>query len=342
MVDERSAALRFVIVTEATLPPEASLNVGVGPGSARTPVDHIFIVGLSRSGTTLMRHILNRHPEIAICPENHFMGHLAPFEGVRHKLRRFGDLRREENVRRAVRFLYDGGLDRSSPWRSQSRLWTWLAHRVPAEEFTDRILRSDRSERAIFSAVMDAYAERRGKRIRGEKTPAHLRHLRTLLEWYPSGRAVHMMRDPRAIFASELRRRRIKPGGQPYRILRRLGPLLTAFVLVETTTTWAESARRWRRYRRTLADRYRVVRFEELVRHPEREVAALCDFLGVAFDPGMLEQQVVSMGKNLGQAGIDAGAADRWRAELPSWVNGWFWAILGRDLAALGYHRDRA
>ena len=83
-----------------------------------------------------------------------------------------------------------------------------------------------------------------------------------------------------------------------------------------------------------------MVRFEGLVREPEREVRALCGFLGGGFDPGMLEQQVVSMGARLGQQGIDAGAAERWRSELPSWANRWFWAFLGRDLAALGYRRD--
>lgn len=330
------------MVSDAEAPEAASAEGPAGGAPGRLQVDHVFIVGLSRSGTTLMRYILNRHPEIAICPENHFMGHLAPFEGVRHKLRRFGDLHRDENVHRAVAFLYDGGLDRSSRLRSPSRLWTWLTRRVPREEFTERLLRSDRSERAVFSAAMDAYADRQGKRIRGEKTPAHLRYVATLMEWYPSGRVVHMMRDPRAIFSSEVRRRRSDPGGQPYRLLRHLGPLLTAFVLIETTLTWAEGARRWRRYRRSFADRYRLVRFEQLVRHPADEVEAICHFLGVEYHPELLEQEVVSMGARLGQQGIDAGAADRWRAGFGPWLNRWFWAILGGDLAALGYRRDGA
>ncbi len=320
----------------------AAPTVDTRRASVAPPVDHVFVVGLSRSGTTLLRNILNRHPEIAICAENHFMGHLLPSEGVRHKLRRYAPLTDDRNVRRMVAFLYDGGLEHASHWRSPSRFWTWLKRTVPRDELTHRIMTSDRSERAIFSAVMDAYAQRKGKRISGEKTPAHLRFVPTLMDWYPGGRAIHMMRDPRAIYASEVRRRRQDPGGLPYRLLDHLGPVLDAFVLVETTISWAEGARRWRRYRRDLPTRYRLLRFEDLVSEPQREIAALCDFLGVAFDPQMLQQHVVSMGSRLGEQGIDAGAADRWRGTLPRWVDGWFRAVLGRDLAALGYRRGPA
>lgn len=318
------------------------MSEAAAPASvAHREADYVFVVGLSRSGTTLMRHMLDRHPEIAICPENHFMGHLLEFEGVRHKLRRFHPFTVDDNARRAVAFLYDGGLRRASRFRSPSRLWTWLERRVPQEEMVARFLASDRTEAALFAAIMDTYAEKRGKRIGGEKTPAHLRHVSTLLEWYPGGRIVHLMRDPRAIFTSEVRRRRVEPGGFPYVVLRRLGPLLTAFVLLETTLTWAEGARRWRRYRRAHADRYLMVRFEDLVRAPEPKLRAIAAFLGVPFAPAMLEQRVVSHGSRLGDVGIDAGAADRWRTSLPGWADAWFRLVFGADLRALGYGERR-
>jgi hypothetical protein len=299
--------------------------------------DYIFVVGLSRSGTTLMRHMLHSHPEIAICPENHFMGHLVASEGVRHKLRRFQPFSVDANARRAIAFLYDGGLRGASRFRAPSRLWTWLVKSVPQQEMVDRFLASERTEASLFAAVMDLYAEKKGKRIAGEKTPAHLRYVPDLLSWYPEGRVVHLMRDPRAIFSSEVRRRRVEPGGFPYVALRRLGPLLTVFVLAETTLTWAEGARRWRRYRREHADRYRMVRFEDLVRHPEDQLRSICAFVGVPFDPAILEQRVVSHGSRLGDSGIDAGAADRWRGSLPGWADRWFRIALGADLRALGY-----
>jgi len=38
-----------------------------------TPESPIFIVGMPRSGTTLLRSLLNQHPRIAIAPETHFL-----------------------------------------------------------------------------------------------------------------------------------------------------------------------------------------------------------------------------------------------------------------------------
>ncbi|NEQ53441.1 MAG: sulfotransferase, partial [Leptolyngbya sp. SIO3F4] len=38
----------------------------------------IFIVGMPRSGTTLLTTILSAHPRIAISPESHFLAYWVP------------------------------------------------------------------------------------------------------------------------------------------------------------------------------------------------------------------------------------------------------------------------
>ena len=297
----------------------------------------IFIVGVSRSGTTLMRRILDKHSRVGIATENHYLGHLLPWEGTRYYFRRLGDLRDDASVRALVELIYSGGLQRRSRLRELSPYWRWLTSKVPRADIEAYLLASDRTERGIFEAFLRIYADRRGKAVMGEKTPAHLDYVETLLEWFPDGRVVHCMRDPRAIHVSELRRRSEHATGFPYRQLSAAPALMERFVLLQVVWAWARAVNRHRTLRRRYPERYRLVRFEDLVAAPEATLSGLCDFLGLAPEPRMLEQKVTSKGALVGAAGFDAGAADRWRERIDPGAQAALQLLLGRRLAEMGY-----
>jgi len=193
----------------------------------------------------------------------------------------------------------------------------------------------------VFTAVMRAYADKTGgKAIMGEKTPAHIGWVETLFDWYPDARVIHMVRDPRGVFVSELRRRSGHAVTMPYRWLVRVPVLMRAFILLEVTWAWAAAVSRHRTLTRRFPDRYRIVRFEDLVRTPEATIGEVCAFLGVALEPKMLQQKVVSKGSNLGQAGFDAGAADRWQTSISPRDDRLIRRLLGRRLHEMGYPRS--
>ena len=300
----------------------------------------VFIVGVSRSGTTLMRSILEGSSRIAICNENHFLGHLLASEGVRQQLRRrFGDGDDDETARNIVDFIYDDLLQ-GSRLRRASRQWTWTTRHVPRSQMLRRFLGTDRTDRALFDLVLRTYAELREKPIIGEKTPAHVRYVDTLLEWYPRGKIIHMVRDPRGIYVSEVERRNKTTTSLPYRLLRRLRPVLAPFVLVQTTLAWLESIRLLERNSRRHGGSYLHVKFEDLVGQPEQEIRRICAFLGVPFEPPMVDRVVVvSHGRNLGNAGFDPDAAHRWQRDIGPVGRAWFGAWFGRHLRRLGYER---
>jgi hypothetical protein len=301
--------------------------------------EYIFIVGVSRSGTSLMRHILNQSDSIAISRENHFLGHMIGSEGTRRKFRQFGELSDDENVRKLVKYIYSGGLEKSSKLRGLSSHWRWVIRRIKQEDFLQAVLASDRTERGLFTVLMQLFADRKGKPIMGEKTPSHIRYVPTLLRWFPQAKVIHMIRDPRGVFVSELRRRYAESESAPYKQLKRVYPLFKAYILLQTMVTWLDSVKRYQQYRVLFPDKYYLMKFEDLVSDPETNIRSLCDFLGVDFQQEMLEQSVVSSGFQVGQAGFDAQAAVRWKKLIGRWSNAWLKFWLRRHLKAFGYIR---
>lgn len=298
----------------------------------------VFIVGASRSGTTLLWWILNGSDQIALSNENHFLGHLVPSQGARHKFRKCGDLSDDDNVRKLVDYIYSGEFEKGSrKLRVMSYHWHWIIKKVDKKDFLQRILDSDRSERALFMVMMQVFADFKGKPIMGEKTPAHLRYVPTLLEWFPDGKIIHMLRDPRAIFVSELRRRKELADSTPYRQLKRSDSLFTLFVVLQTTLVWLESVCRYHKYVELCPDNYYLLRFEDLVHEPEKHVRRVSDFLGIEFQEKMLKQKVTSGGFKAGQAGFDAQAAIRWKRHIPPWINAWFLFWFRKYLKEFGY-----
>lgn len=306
------------------------------PERRPTEPEAIFIVGASRSGTTLMRNILERSPRIALARENHFLGHLRASEGARYYFRRAGDLAADDTVRRVVEMIYSGEFQRRSRWRELSPFWRWLVENVRREEMERRLLAAERTERGMYAAFLRAYADARRRPVMGEKTPAHLAYVDTLLEWFPSGRVVHMIRDPRAVYVSDLRRRRAKPR-RPYSWLGRVPVLLPAAMLLQTTWVWRGAARLHAVYEKRYPDRYRLVRFEDVVSRPDETLSALFDFLGVEIPADPTNVRVMARGFKRGEQGLDAEAADRWRGHIGRLPDGWLRVFLGGEMRRLGY-----
>lgn len=305
-------------------------------GERRTEPEAIFVFGVSRSGTTLLRTLLETSERIAIAAENHYLGHVIPRYGARDHFRPLGDPRDDATIERLVDFIYSGAYQKRSRLREISAFWRWLIRETEPEQLKERLLRAERSERGLMAAFLRFYADQHGKPIMGEKTPAHFAYAEKLLEWFPRGRLVHIVRDPRAVYVSDTRRRRQRPS-IPYTWLMRLPLAFEAAMLLQTVVSWATAARRHADLARRYPDRYHMLRFEDLVRQPEVELPRLFEFLGVELPAKWTEVKVVSRGFRLGEAGLDAEAAGRWREHIHPVAGRLLKMFLGRPMRRLGY-----
>lgn len=297
----------------------------------------LFLVGCARTGSTLLRQVLNRSPLVTIAPETHFMR--------RSRRLRLADRLAAATTPSAIQALVDVLYARDR--HTDTGYWAWLRRNVPRDEFGQRLAATDRSERALFALMIEMFDERTGVEraaVTGEKTPSHLMFVPTLVDWFPGAKIVHTFRDPRAVYASELRRRREGRWG-PKRLMPWLpdaivDPLLAPVELVRTAVVWRRASRLDDEYRRLLGDRYQLIRFEDLVQEPEANLRAVCALIGVPYDPVLLEIDVVGSSfeeRRHGAGGFDPAVAERWRAHVGPLARACFRLVLGRQLRKRGY-----
>jgi hypothetical protein len=229
----------------------------------------IFVVGYPKSGTTLLLGLLDGHPGLAVVPgETRYFTDLLPAaRGSRERV--VDDLHR-----RFVLYLVNPS--GQSPFWLLGRPW----------EGDDGYLRFTRALFALarahpgrdLLALFAATFAHGAPRAWVEKTPLHVEHVDEILAVYPRARFVQVVRDPRSAAASIHRFREHGWSLDPNEVVRGIDRALRAAL---------------EHPRRLGEERYLVVRYEELVRSPEPELARIAAFAGIDWDESLLRPTLV-------------------------------------------------
>jgi Sulfotransferase family len=263
----------------------------------------VFIVGSPRSGTSLLRNVLNRHPSFAICGETQFNHY------VYKRRRAFGDLSNLENRQRLV--------DEYLSVRRIRRL------DIDLPSLKEKLVCEATSYRALFAGLLRSYAESAGKERWGEKTPQHALISELLCEWFPGAAILHILRDPRDAVAS-LQRMPWAPNS-----------------VISNARTWlaCNLAARKSSHR----PEYLLVRYETLVAQPERELARICAHLGEDYAPGMLAPDhsalVPAPWERLSRGPVTVKRVGTWQEELTARDAALIEWVVGPHLQSFGYPR---
>jgi hypothetical protein len=265
----------------------------------------LLVLGVRRSGTTLLRVMLDRNSELAVPDESYFIPQLADRHRGRIEVDAFvDDLRRVGTLRE---------------WE------------VDPDDVRAR-LRPGMSAGEAIGAVYETYAAARGKARWGDKTPMYMQYLPLLERLFPEALYVHLVRDGRDAAASYLQ----MPSGI---VTEYWGHPSSA---ADFGCQWGTEVRAARALgRRVGRGRYHELRYEQLVDSPADVLQEVCSFAGVPWEPDMLGYaQEVDVSARPHQQSLrrppTKGLRD-WRTELePRDVAG-FEAVAGAVLAELGY-----
>lgn len=252
---------------------------------AVTPVQAgpVFLVGMPRSGTKLLRGLLNQSPRIAIPDiETDFFPFLVRWverEGEPHSQDDFARIYAE-----LTKTPYFARRDRSQPfsveaWRSQCE------HRNAA---------------GLFAAfVRCEVGLQRADAVRwGDKSPAYIRHVELLLSHFQDAQVIHLIRDVRDYCASVRR-----AWGKDIR---------------RAAFRWGQDVASAHRACEAWPTRCLQVRYEELLSAPRAQMSSICRFLDIPFTETMttLRRSTEAVGDAAGRKEIVRSNFNKFESSL--------------------------
>jgi len=271
----------------------------------------VFVVGVARSGTSLLKALLDGHPELWVPPAESFAVDWC------------------EAADPAAAFLALPRYDALLPSGS-------LERKRVEQVLRRRFRRGMGPARAVITfleALASVTPPEAGATRWVEKTPKHLRIVPNLLsELGPRTRVICVVRDPRAVLASQARR----------------------WERGRTTQGMRHFARRWATgdvLTRTLQQQhgqFLAVRYEDLVEAPEKVMRDVADHLKVSWDDILVRPTRSgepwggnsSYGTQEASSGISAVSLRRFEEELPATLLRGVSRLLAPRMAHWGYETD--
>lgn len=214
----------------------------------------VFLVGCSRSGTTLLQSLLAAHPEIKSFPESNFFDYLIPsYEPKRYA---FGLISRRLKPRLERFFIKE---------IKRPELFNKITNMLPFISLYSR----------RFIDIMKGLTLESGKSVWLEKTPEHIYYINYIKKVTPEVKFIHLLRRGTDVVASlyEVTHKYPKSWGGPWDIDTCINQWLNS---IEISLQYLHDPD------------HILIRYEDLVDCPKTVLTKLCDFIGINFSENML------------------------------------------------------
>ena len=258
----------------------------------------IFIVGSSRSGTTMMGRILGNHQGVFTFKELHFFGTIwTNHSGL--------TLDRKQQIDLLSRLLC---IEKNGLFQQDN-----------ISDFNDRastilVNKNVSNPLSIYELFLAEITSDNKCFIACDQTPKNIYYLNEILSYFPNAKVINMVRDQRDVLISQKNKWKRRflgasaiPLSEAIRSYINYHPILSAKI-------WNSSLECTEKF--TNNSRVRLVRFEDLLVEPIRIVKELCEFLEIEFYQEMLNVPVIGSStqqdlKN--QFLIDSSKKEKWK-----------------------------
>jgi len=213
----------------------------------------IFILGTERSGTNLLRLILNSHPNIAIPHPPHIMKIFFKLEPL------YSDLSKDANFKRLIQDVVKMVELHSYPWE------------IKIDK--DKIFRNtqERNLINICFAIYDQYLESTHKKRWGSKSTFMIYHVALIRRYCPHAKFIYMVRDGRDVAVSAKK------------------TIFNHYCVYFTAGLWKREQQIGIYWLNKLSKNdIFLIKYENLLSNPEDTVRSLCSFLNEPYQENML------------------------------------------------------
>jgi hypothetical protein len=217
-----------------------------------TEVPPLFMFGFERSGTTFLSMLVGAHPEIAVPLST--TGLWYHYAG---KIAEYSGLADQDSVERMVQDLL-----------GEKRVQMWDADLIAGDLLPDIRIADYPS---VVSAFHKAYAAKQEKPCWANIDIASLYSMDTANDWFPNAKFLHIVRDGRDVALSH--------------VTYRYGLSTTT----EVADHWVRDLHTNMKMGRIIGpERYKIIRYEDLVNDTETLLREICEFIGVRYSEEML------------------------------------------------------
>lgn len=159
----------------------------------------VFILCVHRSGSTLLKNMLNAHPSLAMLTEEPDLDNPWQRTTISRAIGKLNVSRGGEPLERFLDGLYSGEYH-GTFWRKQEleRLG------IPRSRLKQELDPAPANPGEVLRVVLQIFRQLEGKPRAGAKFPVHFSKYQQLLDWFPDARLIFLIRDPRAVLASKL------------------------------------------------------------------------------------------------------------------------------------------